>query len=40
LIILLDILFYLLHATRVSLSRVSFFMLPKRTLSFSRRLPI
>jgi hypothetical protein len=30
-------LFYPLHAKRVSLSRVSFFMLPKRTSSFSWR---
>jgi hypothetical protein len=39
-IILLATLFYLLHAKRVPLSRVSFFMLPKRKSSFSRRLPI
>jgi hypothetical protein len=37
LIILLATLFYLLHAKRVSLSRVNFSMLPKRTMSFSRR---
>jgi hypothetical protein len=33
-------LFYPLHVKHVSLSRVSFSMLPKRTPSFSRRLPI
>jgi hypothetical protein len=33
-------LFYPLRAKRVPLSRVSFSMLPKRTLSFSRSLPI
>jgi hypothetical protein len=37
LIILLTTLFYPLRAKRVSLSRVSFFIQPKRTLSFSRR---
>jgi hypothetical protein len=37
LIILLATLFYPLHAKRVSLSRVNFSMLPKRTMSFSRR---
>jgi hypothetical protein len=40
LIILLAALFYILHAKRVPLSRVSFFMLPKTIPSFSRRLPI
>jgi hypothetical protein len=40
LIILLATLFYPLHVKHVSLSRVSFSMLPKRTPSFSRRLPI
>jgi hypothetical protein len=40
LIILLATLFYPLRAKRVSLSRVSFFMLPKKTPSFSRWLPI
>jgi hypothetical protein len=40
LIILLTTLFYLLNAKRVPLSRVSFSMLPTKTLSFSRRLPI
>jgi hypothetical protein len=40
LIILHDTLFYSLLAKHVFLSRVSFSMLPKRTLSFSRRLPI
>jgi hypothetical protein len=39
-IILLTILLYLLHVKRVSLSRVNFFMLPKKIPSFSRRLPI
>jgi hypothetical protein len=37
LIILSTTLFYCLRAKRVSLSRVSLSMLPKRTLSFSRR---
>jgi hypothetical protein len=32
--------FYLLHVKRVPLSQVSFSMLPMRTPSFSRRLPI
>jgi hypothetical protein len=40
LIILLATLFYPLLVKHVSLSRVSFSMLPKRTPSFSRRLPI
>jgi hypothetical protein len=40
LIILLATLFCPLLVKHVSLSRVSFFMLPKRTLSFSRRLLI
>jgi hypothetical protein len=40
LIILLAALFYLLHAKRVPLLRVSFFMLPKKTSSFRRRLLI
>jgi hypothetical protein len=40
LIILLATLFYPLSVKHVSLSRVSFFMLSKRTSSFSRRLPI
>jgi hypothetical protein len=40
LIILLTTLFYPLHVKLVSLSRVSFSMLSKRTPSFSRRLPI
>jgi hypothetical protein len=40
LIILLATLFYPLLAKHVFLSRVSFSMLPKRTPSFSRRLPI
>jgi hypothetical protein len=40
LILLLTRLFYLLHTSHVSLSRVSFSMLPKRTPSFIRRLPI
>jgi hypothetical protein len=38
--LVLIILFYPLRAKRVSLSRVSFSMLSKRTLSFSRRLAI
>jgi hypothetical protein len=37
LIILLATLFYPIHVKHVLLSRVSFFMLPKRTLSYSRR---
>jgi hypothetical protein len=40
LIILLDILFYSLHVKHVFLSRVSFSMLPKKTLSYRRRSPI
>jgi hypothetical protein len=40
LIILLATLFYPLLVKHVFLSRVSFSMLPKRTPSFSRRLPI
>jgi hypothetical protein len=40
LIILLTTQFYPLHAKHVFLSRVSFSMLPNRTPSFSRRLPI
>jgi hypothetical protein len=40
LIILLATLFYLLHAKRAPLSTVSFSILPKRTPSFSKRLPI
>jgi hypothetical protein len=40
LIILFATLFYPLHVKHVSLSRVSFSMLPKRTPSFSMRLPI
>jgi hypothetical protein len=40
LIILLATLFYPLHVKHVFVSRVSFFMLPKRILSYSRRLPI
>jgi hypothetical protein len=40
LIILLAILFYPLLVKHVFLSMISFFMLPKRTSSFSMRLPI
>jgi hypothetical protein len=40
LIILLAIVSYPLRANCVVLSRISFSMLPKGTLSFSRRLPI
>jgi hypothetical protein len=40
LIILLATLFYLLHVKHVSLSRISFSMLPKRTPSYNRRLLI
>jgi hypothetical protein len=40
LIILLTTVFYPLRVMRVAHSRVSFSMLPKRTLSFNRRLPI
>jgi hypothetical protein len=40
LIILLATLFYLHHVKHVSLSRINFSMLPKRTLSYNRRLLI